>query len=81
MDKTNSVSFQELKRDHEEARREVEFKDDLTHGIGLLKSTIRELEAITCRPDKLLNTLDEDLAKTLVVKHMQSEQQWLKENK
>lgn len=73
--------IQELKRDHEAARRDIEFNEDGKEGIRLLKATIQELEAIVCRPDKFLNTLDEDLAKTLVLKHMESEQQWLQENK
>ena len=73
--------IQELKRDHEEARRDIEYNEDGKLGIQMLKTIISELETMVCRPDKFLNTLDEDLAKTLVLKHMESEQAWLKENK
>ena len=33
------------------------------------------------RPDKFLTTLDEDYAKTLVLKHIESEKKWLEAHK
>lgn len=73
--------IQELKREHEAARREIEFKEDGTQGIQMLKSIIQELEGMVVRPDKFLTTLDEDYAKTLVLKHIESEKKWLEEHK
>ena len=43
--------IQELKREHEAARREIEFKEDGTQGIQMLKSIIQELEGMVVRYD------------------------------
>ena len=47
----------------------------------MLKGIIRELETMVNRPDGFLTTLDEDYAKTLVLKHIESERKWLDEHK
>ena len=73
--------LQELRREHEAARRDIEFNEEGKLGIQMLKNIIQELETMVRRPDGFLATLDEDLAKTLVLKHIESEHKWLQDHK
>ena len=75
----------ELKRDHEAARGKIEGisgvggMQGIDDGINMLKNLIGEWDAMVARPNKCITSLEEDLTKALLLKHIESEQTWIKD--
>ena len=74
----------ELRRDHEAARGKIEgISGDggvkgIDEGVTILKCLIDEWDEFVCRPNKDLTTLEQDLTKALLLKHIESEKEFMK---
>ena len=81
----------ELRRDHEAARGKIEgisgegvkgdFVKGIDEGVKIIKSLIDEWDDFVFRPNKDLISLEQDLTKAILLKHIESEQAWLKSQK
>ena len=81
----------ELRRDHEAARGKIEgisgagvkgdFVKGINEGVQIIKSLIDEWDEFVFRPNKDLISLEQDLTKAILLKHIESEQAWLKSQK
>jgi len=77
----------ELRADHESARGKIEgigLKPEesaikkIDEGVSILKYLIDEWDEFVCRPNKDLTTLEQDLTKALLLKHIESEKEYNK---
>ena len=74
----------ELRRDHEAARGKIEGISGqggvkgIDEGVKILRPLIDEWDTIVSRPNKDITTLEQDLTKALLLKHIVSEQEFLK---
>merc|ERR1712061_401333 len=70
----------ELRRDHEAARGKIEGISGqggvkgINEGVKILRPLIDEWDTIVSRPNKDITTLEQDLTKALLLKHIVSEQ-------
>ena len=73
----------ELRRDHDAARGKIEGISGvggvkgIDEGIKIVMGLLREWEAMVCRPNKDITSLEEDLTKAILLKHIETEHLWL----
>jgi len=77
----------ELRRDHEAARGKIEGISGvggvkgIDEGVKIIKSLIDEWDSFVLRPNKDITYLEQDLTKALLLKHFESEQEYLTRKK
>lgn len=77
----------ELRRDHEAARGKIEGISGvggvkgIDEGVTIIKYLLEEWDKIVLRPNKDITFLEQDLTKAILLKHFESEQEYIQRNK